>query len=113
MYGLAELLPGARGRLLHGRFAALVCVLVCSLACGCSKSQYEFAPVNGTVKFSDGSVPQGEIATIIFQPDDEASGVRISPKAASGKIMPDGSFTLNSVRGSTGAITGPYKVVLN
>jgi len=68
-------------------------------------------PVDGTVKYSDGTVPKGAIAVITFTPDKTNPG----PKAqsSSGDIKPDGTFQLRStVPGLDGTFPGNYKVTL-
>ena len=71
---------------------------------GCGDRGPTYVPVTGTVKFSDGTVPKGKIASINFQP------VAGSPdtKAASGTITADGSFTLTTVQPGDGARPGEY-----
>lgn len=64
-----------------------------------------YVPVSGTVKFADGSVPQGEVANVNFAPVGEG-------KAASGDIRADGSFELMSVKPGDGVLPGEYKVVV-
>ena len=71
---------------------------------GCGKRGPTYVPVTGTVKFSDGSVPKGKIASINFQP---VAGTA-DTKAASGSITADGSFTLTTVQPSDGARPGEY-----
>jgi hypothetical protein len=75
---------------------------------GCSKG-ISYVPVTGTVKFADGSVPQGEIATITFQPADAAPNA----KGASGKIADDGSFSLHTLQPGDGALPGAYRVTVH
>lgn len=85
---------------------------------GCGSDAFKPVPVKGTVKFSDGSVPQGEVAIVRFDPvggvadpaeKDPASTAR---RAAAGTIQPDGSFVLTTLIDKDGAIAGDYKVVL-
>lgn len=66
-------------------------------------------PVTGTVKFKDGSVPQGVIASITFQPTSGGTDV----KGASGSIEKDGSFELRTVEPGDGARPGDYAVTLH
>ena len=61
---------------------------------GCQKNGP--VPVAGKVKFSDGGIPQGEISEIVFEPEDLGSGNE-NVKGASGKIQPDGSFTITTL----------------
>ena len=61
--------------------------------------------VTGTVKFADGSVPQGEMSTITFQPVNAMEG-----KAASSNIEPDGTFELYTLTpGDGGALAGQHR----
>lgn len=76
---------------------------------GCQKSGP--VPVAGKVKFSDGGVPQGEISEIVFEPEELGSGNE-NVKGASGKIQPDGSFTITTLNPGDGAYPGKYKVTL-
>lgn len=79
------------------------------LAAGCSRGpNVEMIPVQGTVKFSDGTVPQGETSRIIFDP--VAGGPNEIRKAASGDIRPDGSFEMMTIQPGDGVIAGKYKV---
>jgi len=82
---------------------------------GCGSSGPEMVPVGGTVKFSDGTVPQGEVAVVRFepvQPGDAGAGGSEAEilKGASSDIGPDGSFTLTTVAPGDGVIPGRYKV---
>ena len=85
------------------------------VSAGCGGSGPEMIPVGGSVKFSDGTVPQGEVAVVRFepvQPSDAggAAGEAEIRKGASGDIRPDGSFTLTTVAPGDGVIPGRYKV---
>lgn len=66
-------------------------------------------PVTGTVKYSDGSVPKGDIATITFQPASAGPGA----KGASGAIGDDGSFSLQTLKPGDGALPGDYRVTVH
>jgi len=83
-------------------------VLICAGFSGCGRSN-AYLPVTGTVKFADGTVPQGEISSITFQP--KASGP--GSKGAQGTIEPDGSFRLQSERPGDGAKPGEYFVTIH
>ncbi len=84
--------------------AVAVLVLV-----GCSGGRLKLHEVTGTVKFQDGTVPSGEMATITFVPADPMEG-----KGASGNIESDGSFELWTLtQGDGGAMAGDYHVTLN
>jgi hypothetical protein len=86
---------------------AFVCLSLLTLCVGCGSSG-KYA-VTGTVKFADGTIPQGEIATLLFTP------VARTPesKTASGDIKPDGTFTLMTDVLNDGAYPGEYKVTFN
>ena len=91
------------------RSAAFAFGLASLLLAGCSGNELELHPVTGTVKYSDGSVPQGEMSTITFTPANPMEG-----KAASSNIEPDGSFKLYTVtQGDGGALAGEYRVTVN
>lgn len=75
---------------------------------GCS-DRMDLHPVSGTVKYPDGSIPQGEMATITFVPKNAMDG-----KGASGTIEPDGTFQLWTLEpGDGGALAGDYRVTLS
>lgn len=77
---------------------------------GCSGGpDVEMIPVRGTVKFPDGTVPQGERAEVIFEP--VAGGTNQLRKMAFGQIQPDGSFEMMTVAPGDGVIAGKYKVI--
>ena len=95
---------------MHRSAFIVVALLLFGLA-GCGKGGLELHEVTGTVKYSDGTVPQGEpgMSTITFTPVNPMEG-----KAASSSIAPDGSFSLYTVRqGDGGALAGDYRVTLN
>jgi hypothetical protein len=75
---------------------------------GCGPAGLKLYPVTGTVKFADGTVPQGEFARVTFQP----TGGAVDVKAASGDIQPDGSFQLMTIVPGDGALAGDYKVIV-
>jgi len=80
------------------------------LLAGCSSGpDVEMVPVRGTVKFTDGTVPQGEMATVNFEPI--AAGPNQVRKLAYGEIQPDGSFEMTTVKPGDGVIAGKYKVI--
>lgn len=87
--------------------------LVLLLAAGCSGGPgVTMVPVRGTVKFTDGTVPQGEVATVFFEPVAEGATAGTVRKGARGDIDPkDGSFVLTTVDPGDGAIAGKYKVI--
>jgi hypothetical protein len=84
-------------------------LMICCAGCGSSgPTRVKF---KGTGKYSDGTIPQGEVAVIRFEPTAVANGV-VDPnsKTASGNIQPDGSFQLTTVDPNDGALPGEYKV---
>jgi hypothetical protein len=95
---------------MHRSVFVIVTMLLLPLT-GCGKGGLELHEVTGTVKFKDGTVPQGEpgMSTITFTPVNPMDG-----KAASSSIAPDGTFSLYTVRqGDGGALAGDYRVTLN
>lgn len=93
-----------------------LCVIGClSLAIvgsiGCGPKKPEMYKVTGTVKYADGTVPQGEVRIIRFEPESFASGrAEIGTKTAQADIQPDGTFQLSTVDPNDGAFPGNYKV---
>jgi len=91
------------------RSAVVVFAVVTLVLVGCSGGRLKLHEVTGTVKFQDGTIPSGEMATITFVPADPMVG-----KAASSNIEPDGSFALWTLtQDDGGALAGDYKVTLN
>jgi hypothetical protein len=82
--------------------------LVAVTLAGCGRSA-AYVPVTGTVKYSDGSVPTGDVATVTFQPAESGP----NSKGASGTINKDGTFTLQSVQPNDGARPGDYQVTVH
>jgi hypothetical protein len=75
-------------------------IVICLTVTGCGGKG--FVPAGGTVKYDDGSpVTTGGIA---FQASDFM---------ADGKINPDGSFTLSSLKPGDGLPPGTYKVMVS
>lgn len=82
-----------------------------ALVAGCSEPGPTRVKVSGTVKYSDGSIPTGEVRTIRFEPASLATGAADpKTKAASGTIESDGTFRLSTVDPNDGAFPGDYKV---
>jgi hypothetical protein len=90
------------------RCVRYVLLLTMTLA-GCGGGGPTYVPVTGTVKYSDGTVPTGDIASITFQPASAAPDT----KGASGTIKPDGTFSLTTVTPGDGARPGEYIVQVN
>lgn len=91
----------------RSRFAFFA--LLISLTAGCSGDRMDLHPVSGTVKYEDGSVPEGEMSTITFVPVNAMEG-----KGASSNVESDGSFQLWTLKpGDGGALAGEYRVTLS
>jgi hypothetical protein len=81
------------------------------LATGCGGGpNVTMVPVRGAVKFSDGSVPRGELPGMVHFDPAEASVPGVIRKGAYGEIQPDGSFQMTTVTPGDGVIAGKYKV---
>lgn len=81
-------------------------VLSVALTSGCSSGANGLAIVKGKVTYKGKPVPNG---TVNFNPVDG------NKPSASGKIQPDGSYTLETFLGSRpspGAVIGQHKVVI-
>lgn len=90
----------------------MVCAALVLVGCGKS-TPYPMAPAKGIVKFEDGSIPQGEVMIIRFEPNlPPGGGTGPRPSPASGEINPqDGSFEMMIGRGNlAGAPVGEHKV---
>jgi hypothetical protein len=83
-------------------------LLIALALTGCGRGD-QHVPVTGTVKFADGSVPKGVIASITFQP----ASAGPESKGASSTIAEDGSFSLRTVQPGDGALPGDYLVTVN
>ena len=78
------------------------------LLVGCGEATFEMAPVSGSVQFSDGSIPTGEMITIRFEPQGiPPVGTKVA-QAASGDLQSDGSYTLKT-HTTDGAAVGKYE----
>lgn len=85
----------------------ILLLILCVAGCG----QRQTAQVSGVVKYADGSDIEGAAKIIRFQPTpDTTAEIR---KAASGRIQPDGSFTLMTRKPADGVICGKYFVVFS
>lgn len=80
------------------------------LLVGCNNADRMY-PVTGTVKFSDGTIPQGEVATIRFEPV-KTSNEEMSKSPAAGQLDAEGKFQLTSINMNDGVRAGDYKVTL-
>ncbi len=86
-----------------------VALLASCVLAGCNKLPFELAPVEGTVKYSDGSPLDAEVMVIRFEPKDAKDPV--SSRAATGTIKPDGTFSLMTMKPGDGAVVGEHAVV--
>lgn len=76
---------------------------------GCGGDRMDLHHASGTVAFEDGSIPEGEMATITFTPVNAMEG-----KGASSTIETDGTFQLWTLEpGDGGALAGDYRVTLS
>jgi hypothetical protein len=75
--------------------------LLLTLLCGCGSGLPERGKVTGKVTFNGKPVPEG---TVTFYP---ATG-----RSASGRIQPDGTYTLTTFDEGDGAIVGPNDVTI-
>lgn len=84
-------------------FVACLAMLVLTCLAGCSSDQLPTYPVEGTVRFKDGSFPK-------FGDIEFYSGThRIN---ARGKINRDGSFTVGTYDPNDGAVEGKHKIMI-
>ncbi len=87
----------------------LLAALICTAGlAGCHHGP-PMARIRGKVHFKDGTIPQGELAIVKFNPTQESSAeVR---KSATGTIDPnDGSFEMNTRKAGDGVHFGEYTV---
>ena len=93
--------------------AFVVCFLCAVVFAGCGGSEPKPIPAKGIVKFDDGTIPQGEVAVIRFEPVASVA-TEGSPQAgvASANLQPDGRFVLGTLDKDDGAYAGDYKVVI-
>ena len=82
-------------------------LLLALVLAGCGKGDLR-VPVTGTVKFSDGSVPKGDMATITFQPTSGGSAA----KGASSTIAEDGAFSRRTLKPRDAAFPRDYQVTV-
>ena len=84
----------------------VVTVLFFAALVGCGSDGFE--KVTGTVKYTDGTLPTSEMATITFEPKEPGSDF----KGASGDIGEDGTFELTTIEPGDGAMPGDYIVTV-
>jgi len=87
--------------------ASLAAALFLALMIGCG-SGHGYRPVTGSVKYSDGSPPNSQMATVTFEPVSQGADV----KGASGTIREDGTFELSTIDPGDGALPGEYRVTV-
>lgn len=88
----------------------LVVVVIGSGLAGCS-GRPATAQVRGHVTFKDGSIPEGEVCVVRFEPtSDSAAPIK---KAASGEIARDGSFLMYTRKPGDGVFLGSYAVTFS
>ncbi len=88
------------------RLFATLCLVGLCVGCG---SRMDLHPVTGKVQYPDGSIPQGEMATVTFVPTNQMEG-----KGASSSIESDGTFELWTLEpGDGGALAGDYRVTFS
>ncbi|TWT74531.1 hypothetical protein Pla123a_33540 [Posidoniimonas polymericola] len=89
---------------------ALLLLAAAPALLGCS-GRPATAQVSGKVLYKDGSVPEGGVCLVQFQPtDDSTAEVR---KAASGAIQPDGTFEVYTRKPGDGIFLGKYAVTFS
>ena len=91
-------------------YSVLGMSLLLQLGCGGREPPVEMGTVKGVVKYADGSIPQGEIVRIVFNPVFDQD-VRYQ-KMASGHVQPDGTYQLGTVEPGDGVMPGRYRVLL-
>lgn len=87
-----------------------VVLVVGSVMAGCG-GRPTTAQVRGRVTFKDGSIPQGEVCVVRFEPTaDSTAPIR---KAANGEIGTDGSFVMYTRKPGDGVFLGSYAVTFS
>lgn len=94
----------------RGRFW-LVALLICLIGgAGCGRRSGT-ARVTGRVTYKDGTIPQGAVCVVRFQPaQDSTAAIR---KAASGDIQKDGLFEAYTRNPGDGVFIGKYDVTFS
>ncbi len=97
----------SRSKLAGCRFQSLIVVCLAILLlpnlAGCNSDQLPTYPVEGTIRFKDGSFPK--FGDIEFY----SSTHRIN---ARGKINRDGSFTVGTYESNDGAVEGTHEIIV-
>jgi hypothetical protein len=79
-----------------------------STSTGCNSSDYELAPVTGTISV-DGR-PLG-VGKVMFAPVARSDAIEPG-KPAIGRLQPDGTFELSTYQPGDGAVVGPHWVTV-
>lgn len=86
----------------------LISYLCLPMLFGCGRSEFEVAPVSGTVKCNGTLLKDG---LVVFEPiPGPDAKTRNTGRAASGVVQSDGTYILSTYGTSDGAILGPHKV---
>jgi hypothetical protein len=85
----------------------LPAIAACVLS-GCGGPDYEVAPVRGIVKLNDKTLQQGGI---MFSPVAKGDTANVG-RAATGRLQPDGTYTLTTFEKGDGAIVGEHWVTI-
>jgi hypothetical protein len=92
-------------------FLLLVALLMLAPLAGCGPDGPKRYQVHGKVTFSDGSVPQGGVRLIRFEPASFAEGKAVpGTKTAQADINDDGTYRMSTVDDFDGVLPGEYKV---
>src|SRR5688572_24281982 len=88
------------------RLTPTVALLVISFSlAACSRAPHPTYPVEGTVKFANGSPLEGGWIECVPK-----SGPRVTARS---QIQPDGTFRLGTFSMSDGAVAGLHRVIVN
>lgn len=89
-------------------------LLVACAGCGDTASPYEYAPINGTLTYEDGSViPAGGIVLRFIVQDAEGKGIA-RPRPAAANVNSEGVFDcVTGYKYGDGLIPGKHRVSLN
>jgi hypothetical protein len=90
------------------RIATLTALLLASIAVGCSKSPYDLAPVQGTVRIEGRPLTTGKVMFAPIAQGDNAN----AGKPAFGRIQSDGRYVLTTLSENDGAIVGEHWVTI-
>ncbi len=96
-----------RALIRHSTWLLLLVVPCVTAILGCNGGKRTYQ-VRGKVTYTDGSVPKGTVAVVLFSPV-EGSTAEIR-KGASGAIEPDGSFEMVTRMPGDGVNAGDYTV---